>query len=89
MKYERDGFIHPSTKESRSILINKLELDGYRYLYDKESIIDSKFPVIVSFKDKTVSLMNSITCAACAASSDAIMNENEFYELLSDDEEET
>ena len=87
LKYKQDVFVHPATKESRFTLINDLEQAGYRCLHDKESMIDSIFPLIVSFKNKTVSPMNSITCAACAASSGAIMNENEFYELLSDDEE--
>lgn len=75
-------YVHLSDSEARKKLIDDLEKEGYRCGVSREELISSKFPLNVSFTRKTVTQLNSVTAAACAASAGAIRNENEFREEL-------
>lgn len=53
------------------------------YPFKKESFVNSNFPFVVDFKEKSFWICDSITCCACAASTNSIINIDEFKNLIS------
>ena len=77
-------YIHPSTDEARVKVVDYLEEKGFTYgeLHDREEVVSSFLPVVADIKDKIVRRTGNVTCAACAASQDLIMSEEEFYQVF-------
>ena len=81
MKEDR-FFIKPTSQDARVELINYLEEQGFAYVHHaiRANTIESRFPVVVDAKEKTIDCMGSVTVSACAASCNALISEEEFYQ---------
>ena len=70
-------------KDKRLQLIEFLESKGYIVINDnvtnRELLIESKFPVLVNFEDKTITMYHTITSSAAAASSGILISIDDFY----------
>ena len=75
-------YVRPTSQEARIQLINYLEEQGFKYIRraTRESTIESVFPVIVDVKKKTIDYMGNVTVSACAAGSNVLISEEEFYQ---------
>ena len=78
----RPLYVQPVDEEERASIVAFLTENGFTW-ETEESIPDSRFPLIVSLKDKTVSLMGNVTCAAAAAGSGIVIGVREFCLLFS------
>ena len=78
----RPLYVQPVDEEERASIVAFLTENGFTW-ETEESIPDSRFPLIVSLKDKTVSLMGNVTCAAAAAGSGIVIGVREFCLLYS------
>ena len=80
-------YVRPYTHEDRCMLVNYLEKEGFRCIEDasftRQVTIESKFPLVIELKAKTISHMGNVTCAAAAAGSGIIMSDKDFYLLYS------
>ena len=88
-KFLHDGvlFICPEGFKERVCLIELLEKEGFfcggENGSSRTSIIKSKYPLMVSLKEKSISCMGNTTTAAAAVSSGLVMSSREFYLLYS------
>ena len=78
----RPLYVQPVDEEERASIVAFLTENGFTW-ETEESIPDSRFPLIVSLKDKTVSVMGNVTCAAAAAGSGIVIGVREFCLLFS------
>ena len=51
------------------------------YPFEKEEFIESNFPFVVDFKEKSFWIVDSITCCACAAQAKVIISIDEFKKM--------
>ena len=79
-------YIKPASKKKRIDLVDYLESQGFGYegFAGRKEVLDSFLPVVADVEKKRIGRMGNVTVAACAASSKAIMSDEEFYELLSE-----
>ena len=79
-------YVHPTSKEERVNIIALLEKDGFcvktHPAYSKENAIDSRFPLIVDFSEKTYCHITNIHQAICGSKGNVIVSEKEFYDYL-------
>ncbi len=75
-------YVQPLHEEERAVTAAFLAENGFASETGKE-IPDSRFPLIVSLKDRTVSVMGNVTCAAAAAGSGIVIGVREFCLLSS------
>lgn len=74
-KYLKDGmaYVHSKARNERAQLILKLEEDGFVCRNgdgrSREAIIESLFPLMIRFREKSISCVGNVTSAAAAASS--------------------
>ncbi len=70
-------------RDKRIELFEFLKSKGYNLNFDitnlSESDVESKFPIFVYTKDKSVSVLNTVTSAAAAVSSGCLISVEEFY----------
>ena len=78
----RPLYVQPVDEEERASAVAFLTENGFTW-ETEESIPDSRFPLIVSLKDRTVSVMGNGTCAAAAAGSGIVIGFREFCLLYS------
>ena len=78
----RPLFVQPVDEEERASTVAFLTENGFTW-ETEESIPESRFPLIVSLKDRTVSVMGNGTCAAAAAGSGIVIGVREFCLLYS------
>lgn len=68
---------------SRKTLIEFIEKDGLickeDYATNRQTVLDSKLPLIINVTDGYYSMLHTITSAACACSSRSVIKEDEFY----------
>jgi hypothetical protein len=78
-------YVHIRSKKERKSFIDFLEKNGFKCEdaapSAKESALDSRFPITVDIGHKKYGHMNSITCAAAAATAKVIISAEEFYML--------
>ena len=72
------NYIVQPEKDKRGEFYNYLVDNNYNVLEDKEFIINSPFPFIISTKAKVVSILNSVTCCAQASQAKKIITVEEF-----------
>ena len=78
----RPLYVQPVDEEERASAVAFLTENGFTW-ETEESIPESRFPLIVSLKDRTVSVMGNGTCAAAAAGSGIVIGVREFCLLHS------
>ena len=78
----RPLYVQPADEEERASTVAFLTENGFTW-ETEESIPESRFPLIVSLKDRTVSVMGNGTCAAAAAGSGIVVGVREFCLLYS------
>ncbi len=76
-------YVRTHSRKERSSMIEVLEKNGYSTEQDyrnltKQDILESKLPFRVDATSKTYGLMGNVTCAAAAASSNALTEYNDF-----------
>ena len=84
-------YIKPSTVEGRKKLVSFLESQGYRYqeFMNREDVLSSFLPVVVDKKNKRIKRMENITMAACAATSNLLITDEEFYKIYREKAQES
>ena len=75
-------YVQPLDEEERAVTAAFLLENGFASEAGKD-ILGSHFPLIISLKDKTVSVMGNVTCAAAAAGSGVVIGVREFCLLFS------
>ena len=58
-------------------IVNTYKLNMY-YPFSKRRFINSNFPFVIDFKEKSFWVCESITCCACAAQTNNIFTINQF-----------
>ena len=80
-------YVWPSSEEDRVKLILFLESEGFFCIeddvYSRQGTLESRLPLVIDMRDKSISHMGHVTCAAAAASSGWLIREAEFYERYS------
>ena len=80
-------YVRPYTQEDRCNLVEYLESEGFRCIGvssdTRHETIESKLPLVIELRPKTISRMGNVTCAAAAASCGIIMSDKDFYLLYS------
>jgi hypothetical protein len=70
-------------KDKRIELIEFLENNGYIVVNDdvtdREQLIESKFPILINSKEKTITMYHTITASAAAAGSGILISLDDFY----------
>ena len=78
-------YVKPSNKEDRIKLIEYLEYKGFKCREDnitnKQSTINSPYPVIIDISRKLYGHLHNTTCAAAAATQRKVISADEFYVL--------
>lgn len=88
-KYLKDGmaYVHIKDRDERLQVIEYLEKDGFICCKSdgrsREAIIESLFPLVIRFREKSISCVGNVTCAAAAASSRIITDIGGFCLLYS------
>ena len=76
-------YVDERNPANRKEIIEFLENKGYypkhKEVDFREGVINSFFPIIVNPLDKEYSLLNSVMCAAAAASSKILKTKEELY----------
>lgn len=76
-------YVKPSSKEKRIKLVEYLEFKGFKCredtITDKQSTIESPYPVIVDITNKVYGHLHNTTCAAAAATQKKLITVEEFY----------
>ena len=76
--------VQEHTKEKREefydYIINNYNFKIH-YPFEKELFIDSIFPFVVDFKEKSFWICESVTCCAAAAACGSIINSEEFKKV--------
>ena len=75
-------YVQPANDEERVVTAAFLLENGFASEAGKD-ILGSHFPLIISLKDKTVSVMGNVTCSAAAAGSGIVIGVREFCLLFS------
>ena len=78
-------FVRPSSHEERVKIIEMLRKEGYEgfeELYQGSSL-ESIYPLMISFKEKKYSHLQTNTSAAAACSQQIVISEKEFYLMYS------
>lgn len=75
-------YVQPLDEEERAVTAAFLLENGFASEAGKD-ILGSHFPLIISLKDKTVSVMGNVTCSAAAAGSGVVIGVREFCMLFS------
>ena len=75
-------YVQPLDEEERASAVAFLSENGFASEAGKD-ILGSRFPLIASLKDKTVSVMENVTCSAAAAGSGIVIGVREFCLLYS------
>ena len=75
-------YVQPANDEERVVTAAFLLENGFASEAGKD-ILGSHFPLIISLKDKTVSVMGNVTCSAAAAGSGIVIGVREFCLLYS------
>lgn len=87
VKNTRNIYVRPTTDEERLRIIEMLENDGYKVQADeitsRDTAIETRFPLHISFIAKEYTHLHSTVCAAAATSQGIIVSEKEFYILYS------
>ena len=82
-------YVHPHTQAERNELVEFLEEEGFickeDNSFNRQEILESRFPLIIELREKSIYCMGNVTCAAAAATSRIIMSDKEFYLLYSID----
>ena len=69
--------------DKRLQLIEFLETKGYNVVIDnitnRDILIESKFPILVDSKNKTITMYHTVTSAAAAAGSGMLLSIEDFY----------
>ncbi len=77
--------VYTADKESRSDLLEFLELQGYECEVDnvtnREKVLNTRFPVVVNVIDRKYSMLHNVVCAAASIASNMLISEEEFYVL--------
>ncbi len=80
-------FVRFFSKEDRIRFIEFLEAEGFSCeeskSFSRQSTIDSKLPLVIDYRAKSIRHMGSVTCAAAAAGAGVIMSDRDFYLLYS------
>lgn len=78
-------YIRTKDRDRRMSLVEYLESEGFTCIdndsFNRQDIIGSGLPLIVNMHDRTISRSGNITCAACAAQSELIISDKDFYML--------
>ena len=73
--------VNAAGKEKRKVFYeyigNTYKLDKY-YPFFKRRFINSNFPFVIDFKEKSFWICDSITCCACAAQTNNIFTIDQF-----------
>ena len=76
-------YVKPSSKDKRIELVEYLEFKGFKCREDnitnKQSTIESPYPVIVDITNKVYGHLHNTTCAAAAATQKKLITVEEFY----------
>lgn len=76
-------YVKPSDKAARQELVDYLEFKGFKCredgITDRQSTIDSPYPVAVDITGKVYGHLHDNICAAAAASQKLIISAEEFY----------
>ena len=64
-------------KEFYNYILRNYHLKKY-YPFRKKYFINSSFPFVIDFKEKSFWICDSITCCACAAQNNSIISIEEF-----------
>ncbi len=77
--------VQPSSRSERIRIIDLIEKDGFvskkNHGTDRESAIESKYPLCISLGEKEYTHYGNTICAAAAAGQHIIVSEKEFYLL--------
>ena len=80
-------FVHTSSYDERIGLVEFLEKEGFRCVEDNSfsrlSTLESKLPLVIELREKTIRHMGNVTCAAAAGTSRVIIGCDELYLLYS------
>ena len=83
----RPLYVQPVDEEERAVLVSFLRQNGFVLTGNAsdggDNIRKPYFPLIISLKDKTVSVMGNVTCSAAAAGSGIVIGVREFCLLFS------
>ena len=88
-KYLKGGhlFVRPLGTDGREKLVEYLVSEGFTCANEGSGtwqvVPDSAYPLVIDLDKKSVTCMESTTCAAAAASSGVVMGERDFYLLHS------
>ena len=74
----REGNIN-KRKEFYDYIMNKYNFSNIHY--SKDSMINSKFPFVVDFKEKVFWVCESVSCCACAQQAGVIITIDEFKKI--------
>lgn len=80
MNNTRRIYVRTEDVKARERLISFLEGEGFRCDADRQAVVELRFPVVVDMIDKVYSVIHTVTSAAAAVSSDAVISEDRFYE---------
>ncbi len=84
MNNYRRIYVRTEDVKARERLISFLEGEGFRCeedeLTDRQAVLGSRLPVIVDMTNKVYSVIHTVTSAAAAVSSDAVISEEVFYD---------
>ncbi|MBR3532762.1 MAG: hypothetical protein IKN80_02580 [Clostridiales bacterium] len=80
MNNTRRIYVRTEDVKARERLISFLEGEGFRCDADRQAVVELRFPVVVDMTDKVYSVIHTVTSAAAAVSSDAVISEDRFYE---------
>ncbi|MCR5726191.1 MAG: hypothetical protein K6G24_01895 [Lachnospiraceae bacterium] len=84
----KNAFVRVKEQDERLRIISFLEDNGYKI--DKteprspKDIIEDFLPIVINPGDKSYRMMGNVTCAAAAASGDALIAKEEFYKQFED-----
>ena len=86
-RIKASGFIRTYDHESRVRLIEYLEGLGYILapdeVFDRQGVIDCRFPLRIDSSHKQYGTIHNTTCAAAACSkAGTVITEDEFYKLM-------
>ena len=77
--------VYTVDKESRSDLLEFLELQGYECEVDnvtnRDKVLNTRLPVVVNVIDRKYSILHNVVCAAASIASNMLISEEEFYVL--------
>ena len=80
-------FVHTSSYDERIGLVEFLEKEGFRCVednsYSRLGTLESKLPLVIELREKTIRHMGNVTCAAAAGTSRVIIGCDELYLLYS------